>query len=398
MKKTSLLPLLFAVLAPSVSQATVYFENTGLKAGWSSAAVQSGTIGRIVEVTSPTYKSSTALLTEQTFETTQGAHSEVTLAAAQRNGEDKYYGQAIYLPSNWIFHDKNDTFQQFSPENPSGPWTLNWVQNDHLFIRVLGTHYDLGAITKASWTRLVVRFRTSTSGIYEYWVNGTKKWSISNIDLTIPNGSPTLRWSVGIYCTSWRDTPPPAGDATTRGIYHDQFRVASSYTEAEPANWGGSPTPTPAPTPTPSGTLSGYYRLMARHSGKAVVVQGASTSDSANVIQYTYGGSATNDEWEARSIGSGYYRIINRNSGKDLTVQSASSSDGANIFQYTYGGSATNDEWAIVSVGSGYYRITNRSSGKSAEVAGGSTSDSANVDQRTYGGATYQQFQLVSVP
>jgi hypothetical protein len=143
--------------------------------------------------------------------------------------------------------------------------------------------------------------------------------------------------------------------------------------------------------------LSGYYKILARHSGKALAVQSASTSNSANVFQWTYGGSATNDEWEIRSIDSGYYRVINRNSGKDAVVQSASTSDGANIFQYTYGGATTNDEWAVVSVGSGYYRITNRNSGKSAEVAGGGTTDGTNVDQRTYSGATYQQWQLVSL-
>ena len=88
-------------------------------------------------------------------------------------------------------------------------------------------------------------------------------------------------------------------------------------------------------------------------------------------------------------LGTGYSRIINRNSGKDMVVQSASTALGANIFQYTYGGSATNDEWQVASLGNGYYRITNHNSGKSAEVASGSTSDSANIDQRTYGGSTW---------
>jgi len=79
-------------------------------------------------------------------------------------------------------------------------------------------------------------------------------------------------------------------------------------------------------------------------------------------------------------------------------VQSASTSEGANIFQYAYGGTTTNDEWAIVDVGSGYYRITNRNGGKSAEVVGAGTADGADVVQRTYSGGTHQQFQLVSVP
>ena len=143
--------------------------------------------------------------------------------------------------------------------------------------------------------------------------------------------------------------------------------------------------------------FSGYYRIMARHSGKALTVQSASTANSANIFQWTYGGSATNDEWQLASIGSGYYRVINRHSGKDMVVQSASTAEGANIFQYAYGGSATNDEWSIVSLGNGYHRLTNRNSNKSAEVVGGGTGDGTNVAQRTYSGATYQQWQIVSL-
>jgi hypothetical protein len=147
-----------------------------------------------------------------------------------------------------------------------------------------------------------------------------------------------------------------------------------------------------------SAQFSGYYRIMARHSGKAVAVQSASTANSANVFQWTYGGTATNDEWELRDIGSGYHRVINRNSGKDMVVQSASTAEGANIFQYAYSsGTTTNDEWAIVDVGSGYHRITSRHSGKSAEVAGGGTADGADIVQRTYSGATHQQWQIVSL-
>jgi hypothetical protein len=213
----------------------VYFSNTGTTVGWSSATPQSHTIGKVVDVTTPVFKSHTAILTEQTYVKPQGAHSEVMLAEAQRNGEDRYYGQAIYLPVDWNTIDKNATFQQFSPESPAGPWNLNWVQNDHIFIRVAGTHYDCGAITKGEWTRVVVRFKTTNPGIFEYWVNGKKTVSVTNVDLTIPNGSPSMRWSTGIYVTWWRTQPP--GPQLTRQIYHDQLRVASTYALAEPANW-----------------------------------------------------------------------------------------------------------------------------------------------------------------
>jgi len=145
------------------------------------------------------------------------------------------------------------------------------------------------------------------------------------------------------------------------------------------------------------GGFSGFYRITPRHSGKALVVQSASTANSAAVIQYTYGGSATNDEWQLSDIGSGYYRIINRNSSKDMVVQSASTADGGAIIQYTYGGSSTNDEWQLVDNGGGYYRIVNRNSGKVVEVVGSSTADGAAVDQRTWNGGENQQFQLVSL-
>jgi Ricin-type beta-trefoil lectin domain-like len=150
-------------------------------------------------------------------------------------------------------------------------------------------------------------------------------------------------------------------------------------------------------TPPPT-SFNGFYRIMARHSGKAVVVQGASTADGADVIQWTYGGSNTNDEWEIISVGGGFFRIMARHSGKAMVVQSASTAEGADVIQWTYGGSNTNDEWAIESLGGGFYRIINRNSGKVLEVLGSSTSDGADVVQRTWNGGANQQFQIISVP
>src|SRR2546428_727556 len=87
---------------------------------------------------------------------------------------------------------------------------------------------------------------------------------------------------------------------------------------------------------TRADAFSGYYKILARHSGKAVVVQSASTADGAALIQYTYGGSATNDEWQLVDLGTGYYKILNHNSGKAMVVQSASTADGAKVVQWTY--------------------------------------------------------------
>ncbi|MFD2162321.1 RICIN domain-containing protein [Paradesertivirga mongoliensis] len=231
-----------------------------------------------------------------------------------------------------------------------------------------------------TWYHIALAIRTddnASEGYVELWFNGVKQ--------TFNNGSQRYygrTWDTGDHnCPKWGCYGRSDLDISN---YIDDLKLGTSYADVAMSGSGGS--------------FSGYYRITPRHSGKALVVESASVADAANVIQYTYGGSNTNDEWQLSSIGSGYYRIINRNSGKDMTVQSASTSDGANIFQYTYGGSATNDEWQIVDNGGGYYRIVNRNSGKVVEVAGSSTSDGANVNQRTWSGGTNQQFQLVTIP
>jgi hypothetical protein len=155
-------------------------------------------------------------------------------------------------------------------------------------------------------------------------------------------------------------------------------------------------TPTPTPTATPGG-FSGYYKLLARHSGKAVVVQSASTTSGADVIQWTYGGSSTNDEWQLVDLGTGYYRVVNRNSGKVLDVATASTANGGNVDQATWSG-ANNQQWQIAAATTGYYRLTVRHSAKVLNVSGASTTDGANVDQWSWANVNQQMFQIVSVP
>lgn len=237
-----------------------------------------------------------------------------------------------------------------------------------------------------AWNTFVVHVHLAidTTGWVELWYNGQPQ--------TFSNGQTRY------YCPTWDNKSGSynlfkwgvyrsgslngSGDATA---YMSDARIGTTFADVDPN--GGS-----------GGSFSGYYKVIARHSGKAVVVEGASTSNGAAVVQYTYGGSNTNDEWQLIQLSDGAYEFSNRNSGKAMVVQSASTSDGAPIIQYTFGGSNTNDEWDIVDVGGGYYEIKNRMSGKALEVPGGSTSNSVQLDQRSYSGASYQQFQIISVP
>jgi len=145
------------------------------------------------------------------------------------------------------------------------------------------------------------------------------------------------------------------------------------------------------PQPIPNGT----YKILARHSGKALDVTNNGTADGTNVQQWT-----ANDcpcqQWTLTYLGSGQYQIIGAASGKSLDVASNSTADGANIQIWTYNG-GNNQKFTFTPTSGGYFRITPVNSGKAVDVTGSSTADGANVEQWTYNGGNNQQWQLVGV-
>jgi hypothetical protein len=222
-------------------EAAVLFENPGTLMGWSRVYAQEQ--GTNTLVSSPTFEGPSALKATQTFAVADGRgyHSERVVFDVQRNGQDQYYGVALYLPPDWVFHNQNVTFQQWAFENPGGggPWILMFVQNDKLRMGGSGASgsRDIATITnlRGTWIRIVTRINMTATGPFEVWVNGTKSLS-APINLTVGGDPPTIRWSTGIYCTAWRTQQPAGGSPIS--VWHDQFRVATTHEEAEPANWG----------------------------------------------------------------------------------------------------------------------------------------------------------------
>ncbi len=222
------------------SQATVYFQNTGNKEGFPNYPQKPQARGTIDTVTSPTYKGSTSIRFTQTWigDTGYAAryHSEVMVGNdypnAQRSNQDRYYGLAVFLPSNWVYAGDNICFQQWAG---NGPWLMMEVRGSNIIVLPHGSMQNLGTMPRGVWVRVVSRLRTSTSGVFQAWVNGTRKMSVS-ANYVIP-GAPTLRWSAGLYVTGWfprKSTPP---NPRVRLLYQDHYRIASTLAEAEPANW-----------------------------------------------------------------------------------------------------------------------------------------------------------------
>jgi hypothetical protein len=80
---------------------------------------------------------------------------------------------------------------------------------------------------------------------------------------------------------------------------------------------------------------NGTYRIVARHSGKVVDVQGTATTDGANVHQWTYYG-GNSQRWTVTHLGNNVYQIIGVGSGKALEVASTSTANGTNVDIRTY--------------------------------------------------------------
>jgi ricin-type beta-trefoil lectin protein/glycosyl hydrolase family 16 len=142
--------------------------------------------------------------------------------------------------------------------------------------------------------------------------------------------------------------------------------------------------------PVPNGT----YRVIARHSGKALDVSGGGTGNGADVIQWTYNG-GNNQRWNITHLGNNQYKIIGVASAKALDVASASTADGANVDIWTYSG-ANHQRWILTATSGGYYSVRAVHSNKGLDVAGQSTADGANVQQWGYWGGNNQQWTFLA--
>jgi alpha-glucosidase len=217
-------------------------------------------------------------------------------------------------------------------------------------------------------------------------------------------------WYVGTIANGARTATIPlaflaAGTPYTAHIYRDgsspndvayqtiAVTSASTLSIAIPAGGGAAIRIAAQTAPMTTDT---YYKIINRNSGKALVVQNASRSDTAAVIQWPYVDPTTNDEWRLVDAGAGFVSIVNRNSGRVLDVSGASTTAGAPLIQFMDRGD-TNQQWQIVDAGGGLSRIVSRSTGMDTDVSGASIADGATVIQWPANGGSNQQWQLVPV-
>ncbi|HZP60299.1 MAG TPA: heparin lyase I family protein [Opitutaceae bacterium] len=235
MKKKLLVTLVPLLIAAASSFGTVYFQNNGTKEGWPNYPQTPQAHGTITDVSSPTFHSTSSIKFTQTWipNYTGRYHSEVDYQGTQFTGSTRYYGTTLFLPANWNRADSKVSIQQWAG---TGPWIIMEVRGSNLVVlpHIAGITTITG-ITPGAWMRIVTQLTDATSGTFAVWVNGSKKITLNgNLVAPAPNGN--VRWSVGEYVTGWTGvTTKPS--PSYRELYHTHFRIASSYAEAEPANW-----------------------------------------------------------------------------------------------------------------------------------------------------------------
>jgi endoglucanase len=136
-----------------------------------------------------------------------------------------------------------------------------------------------------------------------------------------------------------------------------------------------------------------YYRFLNLNSGLAMDVNGGSTANGANIIQWPQNG-GNNQQWIVTDNGGGYYKIINRNSGLALDVNAGSTANGAGIIQWPWNG-GNNQQWQITAVTTGIFKAINRNSSLALDVNGASKVNGAGIIQWPWSGANNQQWTIV---
>ena len=150
--------------------------------------------------------------------------------------------------------------------------------------------------------------------------------------------------------------------------------------------------------PPPSLNLAGTYEIQNAGNGLALNVNGASTANGAEILEYPFSSGSTNALWTFVPTSGGYYHIKNVNSGKVIDVMGKSAVNGVTLIQ-----SAAvkdfipgSDEWLPVPNSDGTYSFFNFNSLLAIDIPSNSAESGTQLDQSFANNTTAQKFNLVA--
>lgn len=135
---------------------------------------------------------------------------------------------------------------------------------------------------------------------------------------------------------------------------------------------------------------NGTYSFRSSSSANKVLeVEGASTKDSGNVRLNTFK-DLTSQEFDITHVKDGYYKIVAKHSGKALTVAGTSSKKGANAVQKSWA-QLDGQLWKFIQAGGGAYYIKSKL-GTVLDVKSGKIQAGTNVQMYTQNGTKAQKW------
>ncbi|MGN0370088.1 MAG: cellulase family glycosylhydrolase [Butyrivibrio sp.] len=254
---------------------------------------------------------------------------------------------------------------------------------------------DASWLTNASDSDVITLQYTCTDSSHAYWgilgwgasVNGS--WvngSSYSADSTATN-TVTVTFTAGELKSSLGITGSSSVGYLALSAYNGGKIISLSIASSGSSSSGSS---------SSSDSLEGVYYIKSYYSGLYLDIVNGSSSNGANLQQWSYNGCYA-QKFELVSAGDGYYYIYTgaSNYSKVIDVSGKSKADGANIIQYAYNGQS-NQKFKITEVQDGVYAIlTGITSGASClDVYGWSSSAGGNIAQWTYWGGACQLWYL----
>lgn len=136
---------------------------------------------------------------------------------------------------------------------------------------------------------------------------------------------------------------------------------------------------------------SGTYRIVARHSGKALAASGGNVANGTPAMQWNYTGDAS-QKWTVTALGNDQYSIIGVQSGRALEISAWGTSDGSKVQLWDYFG-GTSQKYVLTPTGGGFYRVSPTHAINSClDVDGVSMADGTKVQLWTWNGGLNQQW------
>ncbi len=275
---------------------------------------------------------------------------------------DEWWGKQSYFWGQPYHHptrtDRNATFDE-----ESGVDSMFQLMVDRFVSRgvpvIVG---EFQAIKRTGWSDL-------TGADFDRHVASRTYFHKYVVDAANSKGLKPIYWDISGQMFNW---------STGAVTDHDNLRVLTGGAALPPPGGGGI-------------IANGLYRIVARHSGKALEVGGFGKANGSNVQQWGYAW-GENQRWAVTHLGNNQYSIVGAQSGKALDVAGWGTSAGSNVHIWTYG-AAANQKWTITATSGGYYRLTpTHATGMCLDVSGVSSSDGANVHIWDYVGGNNQQW------